>query len=1181
MKTGHFRVKSRLLKIISCLAAAVMSGVLIAGFFPAPPAYAAKGEEYAIESDSGTKNGVIQCPSTGVSGEMVTITADPDAGCATASLTVLMDGEDHVFEYTEEVPGVTHPDPNTIVFEMPDANVKVFAQFGDRDYQRVFICDMEGGTVETDLDLARMGEIVTLTIKADEGFEYVPGSLKILEVDLERGREQEVPDYAINTVREDAEYSFEMFTSKTVYVRAEFAEVEKPTEAPETAEAPETGEVPETPEATEEVKYRVLVDGSLEFGSISLSQTLLLPGETVTLTVKADTAKGYALRSVTVTDAEGNEVEVKGGEDGRYTFTMPESDVLVTAEFAESYHSITIITEDVDMPKGRTTGCRVDAEEEERAGFTVDPSVIMTEGAVLVELTVKGDISGQEIPCQLKEHKDGSNIYRYSFEMPDEPVTLTARFTISRYEISLAEGYQGTLTVSVGGAAKSLPCEATGGETVKMTFKAPARYVPGALKYSYLRNGEELTFNLPLTYQEDGTCIAEFTMPEGDVTLFSEIIPELNSWTDLQDVIDKAGKEATIVLMTDIRVVGPSKELVIPGGKHITLDLNGFTLDRAITGPMDDGYVFRVETNGTLSIKDSSADGRGKITGGNAKGNGGGIYCRGTLFLYGGSITGNKAKNGGGVYVDEANGRLNQTSNGKFFMRGGSITNNEANDGGGVYMAQGGSFDGTAGLIQGNKARSYGGGMFVEKGDITINGPLQIDGNTADNGGGIARYQFYDVLLIGAKITNNTATTNGGGVFTYNDLGGLYFINCEIAGNSAKKGGGVYLPDNTYSSMAGCTFSDNKASEYGAGLYVGAGYNVPSVDDCIFRGNRCENTGGGIYCLPGVDLNGSTFESNWAENLGGAFFTQKSMEVKNCTFNENSTDYSGGAIGVFGDSGTGVTVHNSTFHKNSSKERGGALWLREGNNAALKNCSFTENTSQMGGAILTDGRGSLTMGKCTFFNNRATDKGGAIYCKNAGLTLILADVDVQENTSVNEGGGVLAENCQISLKGLVKIINNRSEQKAGINNLCLGNTANVGATALYAGSKIKVTINKPGIFATNISKYQLRYFEEEEHRGEIYFVEGSTVSTPIYASVFGEGSWIVILVFGAAAAAILAALIVRKKRAKSDGKVKKKKTDKKQETETEKEAEPETVTETEPTEGDRDRDTETQEGGER
>lgn len=77
--------------------------------------------------------------------------------------------------------------------------------------------------------------------------------------------------------------------------------------------------------------YSITVAES-ENGSVSASRRSASSGQTVTLTVTPD--EGYALSSLTVTDAKGNAAQLTE-TDGVYSFQMPASKVTVTAAFAE------------------------------------------------------------------------------------------------------------------------------------------------------------------------------------------------------------------------------------------------------------------------------------------------------------------------------------------------------------------------------------------------------------------------------------------------------------------------------------------------------------------------------------------------------------------------------------------------------------------------------------------------------------------------------------------------------------------------------------------------------------------------------------------------------------------------------------------------------------------------------
>lgn len=72
---------------------------------------------------------------------------------------------------------------------------------------------------------------------------------------------------------------------------------------------------------------------STQNGKVTVSPSNAAEGATVTITVTPD--KGYELGTLTVTDADGNNVSLTKKSDTQYTFTMPDSKVTVKATFAE------------------------------------------------------------------------------------------------------------------------------------------------------------------------------------------------------------------------------------------------------------------------------------------------------------------------------------------------------------------------------------------------------------------------------------------------------------------------------------------------------------------------------------------------------------------------------------------------------------------------------------------------------------------------------------------------------------------------------------------------------------------------------------------------------------------------------------------------------------------------------
>ena len=140
----------------------------------------------------------------------------------------------------------------------------------------------------------------------------------------------------------------------------------------------------------------------------------------------------------------------------------------------------------------------------------------------------------------------------------------------------------------------------------------------------------------------------------------------VSGWTSLQEAMSNGG---VVKLAADVIAESTDAVLTVPEGKTVMLELNGHTINRALTSAVANGSV--IINNGILAIMGTEG---GKIIGGNTTGNGGGILNNGTLTLYGGEITGNHAAGqGGGVY-----NTITNTATTGFWMTGGLIDGNTA-----------------------------------------------------------------------------------------------------------------------------------------------------------------------------------------------------------------------------------------------------------------------------------------------------------------------------------------------------------------------------------------------------------------------------------------------------------------------------------------------------------------------
>ena len=195
----------------------------------------------------------------------------------------------------------------------------------------------------------------------------------------------------------------------------------------------------------------------------------------------------------------------------------------------------------------------------------------------------------------------------------------------------------------------------------------------------------------------------------------SKVIPVSND-TELRAAI-RDYNNVSVLFTADILMddnTDGTNCLLIDGNRNVTIDLNGFKLDRALTGAPSDnvgGHVIGVRNGSSVTINDSSCDNSGRITGG-WSGNGGGIYNNngGTVIINGGTISGNHAaEQGGGIY-----------NAGTLAINGGVIQGNQAQTGGGLYSATGLTMQGKP-VVSGNTQED----VFLVTGQvITVTGAL-------------------------------------------------------------------------------------------------------------------------------------------------------------------------------------------------------------------------------------------------------------------------------------------------------------------------------------------------------------------------------------------------------------------------------------------------------------------------
>ncbi len=217
-------------------------------------------------------------------------------------------------------------------------------------------------------------------------------------------------------------------------------------------------------------------------------------------------------------------------------------------------------------------------------------------------------------------------------------------------------------------------------------------------------------------------------------------------------------------------------------------------------------------------------------------GQGGGIYNKNaTLNIKNTEIKHNKAPEGGGIFI---------TNDAKVNISEAKITENTSTVGGGIYSSlvkNDTVINKTE--IRKNTSEKMGGGVFLfgYKGYGYSNLKLsesKINENTANNGGGIYLYGS-SANIDKSEITNNKASQYGGGIYKNKSDQNLNITGSNFKGNSAIDGGGIFTEDHFYGDK-----SYNYSHEEN---YQNSNYQHLSIDD---KTNFSKNTASNIYKQP-------------------------------------------------------------------------------------------------------------------------------------------------------------------------------------------------------------------------------------------------------------------------------------------------------------------------------------------
>ena len=316
------RKLKKLLAVVTALALAVsmLSAISIAD----------ETDVYSIIVSTGSNGTVTSDVDEAAPGDIVTLTITPDEGYVLANIKTYQYGGGISYPYVYE------NSDGTYYFTMPSYDVGVYVTFDDENAEYFYI---DGIALGTHHWYSQYDEYTrTITFEDDigwSGWDFNKRTdpnlrsitISVGDIDFVNDTVDSVMVWVTYTDGTISENYLTLYANSTGTFVCDDNEIwyiwiagGEGTVVIEDVSVVERG-----------ISYDVTVSEA-ENGTVTADVTEAYEDDTVTLTVTAD--DGYELEELTVVDGDNAEVTVTDNGDGTYEFTMPDSDVVVSASFA-------------------------------------------------------------------------------------------------------------------------------------------------------------------------------------------------------------------------------------------------------------------------------------------------------------------------------------------------------------------------------------------------------------------------------------------------------------------------------------------------------------------------------------------------------------------------------------------------------------------------------------------------------------------------------------------------------------------------------------------------------------------------------------------------------------------------------------------------------------------------------
>ena len=323
---------------------------------------------------------------------------------------------------------------------------------------------------------------------------------------------------------------------------------------------------------------------------------------------------------------------------------------------------------------------------------------------------------------------------------------------------------------------------------------------------------------------------------------------DVYSWEEMLNATEHGNN---IILRKDLNCLNQTRgRIMIPGESNVTIDLNGFSIDRRLTEATQNGSVFYVGRNSSLTLLNSN--GTGAITGGNTTGSGGAIYVEGggNLTLRNVSFTNNTAQYfGGAIFLENKTNIIIENAN---------FTDNQAAHHGGAIYVEGFSDSSISNVNFNDNEGYHGGAIFLGNNTDTCIFNSTFSKNFADEFGGaiFANNNAMNVTVWNATFSSNSAGA-GGAIYAGSETG-LNVTDCSFINNTASNSyAAIHMP-NRNSAVKGSSFINNTADNGVLGAAWDSAGDGCNITDCVFIGNKAA-----ADVIDFANANRKTAEHNW------------------------------------------------------------------------------------------------------------------------------------------------------------------------------------------------------------------------------------------------------------------------------------------------------------------------------